>query len=83
MLGGGEQEKTGAVATFSLWAAGSVTLIYALFCLMLDGTLLTILGTDAGIFDYAKDYLFWTVIIGGLPTVLNLVIANLVRAQER
>lgn len=81
MLGGGEQEKTGAVATFSMWAAGGVALAYALFCLLFDGTLLTILGTDAGTFSYAKDYLFWTVIIGGLPTVLNLVLANLIRAQ--
>lgn len=81
MLGGGEQEKTGAVATFSLWAAGGVALVYALLCLLFDGVLLTVLGTDAGTFSYAKDYLFWTVIIGGLPTVLNLVLANLVRAQ--
>lgn len=81
MLGSGEQEKTGAVAAFSLWAAGGVTLIYSLVCLLFDGALLTALGTDAGTFEYAKNYLFWTVIVGGLPTVLNLVLANLIRAQ--
>ena len=81
MLGSGEQEKTGAVAAFSLWAAGGVTLGYSLVCLLFDGALLTMLGTDAGTLGYAKDYLFWTVIVGGLPTVLNLVLANLIRAQ--
>lgn len=81
MLGSGEQKKTGAVAAFSLWAAGGVTLIYSLVCLLFDGALLSALGTDAGTFGYAKDYLFWTVIVGGLPTVLNLVLANLIRAQ--
>lgn len=50
MLGSGEQEKTGTVAAFSLWAAGSVTLIYSLVCLLFDGMLLTALGTDAGTF---------------------------------
>lgn len=30
---------------------------------------------------YAQDYLFWTVVIGGLPTVLNMVLANIVRTQ--
>ena len=81
MLGSGEQEKTGAVAAFSLWAAGGATLGYSLVCLLFDGALLTMLGTDAGTLGYAKDYLFWTVIVGGLPTVLNLVLANLIRAQ--
>lgn len=50
MLGSGEQEKTGTVAAFSLWAAGSVTLIYSLVCLLFDGMLLTALGTDVGTF---------------------------------
>ena len=81
MLGGGEQEKTGSVATFSLWAASGVALIYSLFCLLFDSILLSTLGTDSGTFGYAKDYLFWTVVVGGLPTVLDLVLANIIRAQ--
>lgn len=81
MLGSGEREKTCAVATFSLWAAGGIAFAYALICMVLDGVLLNALGTDMGTFSYAKDYLFWTVIIGGVPTVLNLVLANLIRAQ--
>ena len=81
MLGGGEQEKTGAVAAFSLWAAGSVTLCYSVSCLVFNKHFLTLLGTDAGTLPYAQDYLFWTVVIGGIPTVLNMVLANIVRAQ--
>lgn len=81
MLGSGEQENTGAVAAFSLWAAGGVTFVYAFICLLYDGLLLGALGTDVRTFGYAKDYLFWTVVIGGIPTVLNLVLANLIRAQ--
>ena len=81
MLGGGEQKKTGVIAAFSLWAAGGVTLCYSLLCLFFDLQFLTLLGTDAGTLPYAQDYLFWTVVIGGLPTVLNMVLANIVRAQ--
>ena len=81
MLGVGEQEKTGAVAAFSLWAAGGITLCYSLICLVLDRHFLTILGTDAGTLPYAQAYLFWTVVIGGIPTVLNMVLANIVRGQ--
>ena len=35
MLGSKEKEKTGAIATFCLWAAGGITLIYALACFCL------------------------------------------------
>lgn len=81
MLGSGEREKPGAVAAFSLWAAGGMALCYSLICLLFDRQFLTMLGTDAGTFPFAQDYLFWTVVVGGLPTVLNMVLANLVRAQ--
>lgn len=73
MLGSGEREKTSAVAAFSLWASGSVTLAYSLICLLFDRRFLVFLGVDAGTLPYAQDYLFWTVVIGGLPTVLNMV----------
>ncbi len=39
------------------------------------------LGTEEGTFVYVSDYLFWTVVVGGFFTVLNLVVANLVRAE--
>lgn len=81
MLGNGEREKTGAVATFSLWMAGGVTLLYSLMCLLFDKSMLKILGTDVGSMGYAQDYLFWTVVIGGVPTVLNLVLASIIRAE--
>jgi multidrug efflux pump len=48
MLGGGEQKKTGAIAAFSLWTAGGVTLCYSLVCLLFDRQFLALLGTDAG-----------------------------------
>lgn len=81
MLGSGEQRKTGKVAAFSLWAAGAVTLLYSLLCLFFDHTFLTFLGADSQTLVYAEQYLFWTVVIGGVPTVLNLVLANIIRAQ--
>ncbi len=81
MLGSGKRKETGAVAAFSLWAAGGVTLAYSIVCLIFGRQLLEFLGVDAGTLPYAQDYLFWTVVVGGLPTVLNMVLANFVRAQ--
>lgn len=81
MLGSGGGEKSGRVAAFSLWAAGSITLLYSLFCLFTDRYFLTLLGADSETLEYARAYLFWTVVVGGIPTVLNLVLANIVRSE--
>lgn len=81
MLGNGEKEKTGAVAAFSLWAAGFITLVYSLLCFLNDRELLHLLGTDETAIEYAHQYLFWTVVAGGLPTILNLVLAGIIRAE--
>ena len=81
MLGNGERDKTGAVASFSLWMAGGITLLYSICCFFFDRKMLTMLGTDAGSLGYAQNYLFWTVVIGGIPTVLNLVLAGIIRAE--
>lgn len=69
------------MAAFSLWAAGGATLLYALICLLFDRQILTMLGTESGTLAYAQEYLFWTVVVGSIPTVLNLVLANIIRAQ--
>lgn len=81
MLGSGKRKETGAVAGFSLWAAGGAAIVYSLICLIFGRQFLESLGVDAGTLPYAQDYLFWTVVVGGLPTVLNMVLANFVRAQ--
>lgn len=81
MLGGAKREKSGDVATFSLWAAGISAIVYACICLLFSDPILHVLGTNEGTIGYAKDYIFWTVVIGGVPTVLNLVLANIIRAQ--
>lgn len=81
MLGNKEYKSAGAIAAFSLWAAGGVTLIYSFICLIADRQMLVLLGTDRGSIGYAQQYLLWTVVIGGLPTTLNLVLAGIIRAE--
>ena len=83
LLGGGKEDEAGKVGTFSLWAAGTVILFYSLAVWIFGGRMLRILGSGGQTLDFARQYLFWTVVIGGLPTVLNLVLANIVRAQGK
>lgn len=81
LLGGREPKRAGIVASFTLWAAGGLALCYSGLSFLFGSQILTALGADAGTFGYARNYLFWTVSVGALPTVLGLVLANLIRAE--
>ncbi len=75
LLGRRDYHKAGTVATFTIWASAAFTLVYSAVIFLSGRGLLGILGTDAGTMGYALDYLRWTVVAGGLSTVLNMVMA--------
>lgn len=81
LLGNGKEDETGKIASFALWAAGGITLCYSLICLIFGREFLILLKTDNLTIQYAEDYLFWTVVIGGLPTVLSMVLASIIRSE--
>ena len=83
LLGRQEAENAGRVATFSLWAAGTVSILYGFFVGMFGRPILTLLGSGGATLEFALQYLNWTAVIDALPTVLNMVLANIVRAQGK
>lgn len=48
---------------------------------LLKDTLLPLLGADEATGAYCGCYLFWTVGVGAVPTVLNTALAHLIRAE--
>ncbi len=60
------------------------SIIYSiLIYLFREPLLLNILGADSTTIKYCYDYMFWVVVIGTLPTVLNAVMAHLIRATGK
>lgn len=80
-LGVGNRNKATACASFCIWTASAAALIYGIAILFLRPVLLSIIGADAATWDYCSDYIFWTICIGAVPTVLNPALAHLVRAE--
>lgn len=80
-LGVGDKEKARKCASFSIWGAIAVTLIYGILMYSLRPVLFPLLGTDDKTYGYCSDYVLWTIAIGGVPTVLNACLAHLVRAE--
>lgn len=83
LLGHHEYERAGKVASFVLWGGAIFALTYSALVFAFRSSILSVLGADTEVFPFARQYLFWTVVVGGVPTVLSLVLANIVRAEGK
>lgn len=68
-------------SSFGFYSAVICGLIFSLLATVLRTPLLNLLGVEADCAASTKDYLFWTVTCGAVPSMLNVVCANLVRAE--
>lgn len=80
-LGVGNHRRARATASFSIWTAGAVALLYGLLLYALRGILLPAIGADADTYVFCEQYIFWTITVGAVPTVLNQALAHLVRSE--
>lgn len=80
-LGSNNKIKAKQTASFCIWAAVFVSLLYGIIIICLKDLILPIVGTDESTIDYCSSYVFWTVGIGALPTVLSAELAHLIRAE--
>ena len=80
-LGAGDREKAKHTASFCIWAATMISLLYGIAVVLLRNTLLPILGADEATGNFCSSYIFWTVGIGAVPTVLNAGLAHLIRSE--
>lgn len=80
-LGVGNRERARRAAAFSIWTAVAVSLLYGVGLLLAQPVLLPAVGADAETYDFCRQYIFWTVTVGAVPTVLSQALAHLVRAE--
>lgn len=79
LLGGRDEDEAKRVASLSLVMAGAAALAFSLLCLLFMDPLLRLLGASGNTIGYARQYLFFVVILGGLPTVLANTMSTMVR----
>lgn len=81
LLGQKRNDEAGYVSTFVLWAGCITSILIGFIIALLLPDLLKILGADEGTYQFATDYIMYTVIIGSFPSVLNQILANLTRSK--
>jgi multidrug efflux pump len=80
-LGVGDSEKARHAASFSIWTSIIVSLCYGTAIYILRPVLLPAFGANEGTYAFCSQYIFWTIFIGAVPTVLNAGFAHLIRAE--
>ncbi len=80
-LGLGDYETAKKTASFSIWSSVAVGLVYGCIMYFARPVILPLLGANPESMDASIDYMFWTVTIGAIPTVLSTCLAHLVRSE--
>lgn len=79
-LGAKNIEKARRAFSFAFWGAISASLIYSVVIVIFRSELAYLIGGDADSYDFIQKYMFWTMIAGSIPTVLNSLFGHLVRS---
>lgn len=81
MLGAKDHQDVKFVAPFSIWGGAAATLVFSLGTYLFRRPLLEFLGASQAAYGYAQDYLFWVVVLGGIPTMVSLALGHLLRSE--
>ena len=80
-LGSDEREKARHTAAFCIWTGVAVAFLYGVAILLSEPVLFPVLGAKAETWDYLRQYVFWTIGVGAVPTVMNAEFAHLIRSE--
>ncbi|MDE7261015.1 MAG: hypothetical protein K2N78_02975, partial [Oscillospiraceae bacterium] len=80
-LGAGDEERTRKASAFCIWSAIAAAFLYGMIMMLFKPYILPAVGTNQDTFGFCYQYVFWTITIGAVPTVLNAALSHLVRAE--
>jgi putative MATE family efflux protein len=81
-LGQGDKEEAKKASTFAFYGAiVGVALIMLILGVFMTPILTAIGAKSVATFKATKEYLTWTVIFGGIPTVASMMLGHLIRAE--
>ena len=79
LLGANKPEEARKVGSFTIIWTVIVAVTFSLLTLALMSPILRLLGASDDTIGYAKQYTLYTIVIGGLPTVLSMMLPMLIR----
>ena len=80
-LGKKDYETVRRTSVFGIYSAIAFSALFSVLTIIFRKGLLHILGADETTFDATLDYMLWTVFVGVAPSILNVVLANMIRSE--
>lgn len=80
-LGRKDYDTVHRTSAFGFYCALVCGILFSLSCTVGKSPLLALLGADEVTTHATADYMRWTVTCGAVPAILNVVMANMVRAE--
>ena len=80
-LGAQQPKKAKNVSAFALWVSMIVIAVISAVLLIFMRPILTAVGASSATYAHASGYVLWVIVVGGVPTVAEMVIANMLRAE--
>lgn len=80
-LGCRDYETVRKTSSFGFYCALIASLLFSCICAVFQPALLHLLGADPYTKASTSRYLFWTVTLGATPSILNLVLGNMIRSE--
>lgn len=80
-LGRKEENTASCISAISFWFGLLSSIVFSIIILCLMRPILTICGATEETYQLVHGYVMWTVVFGGPGTVLNILLANLIRAE--
>ena len=83
LLGVSKDDEAKRVSAFSLYLALGISAMFSMGVAIFMDPLLKLLGAGTNTYEYARQYALCVIVVGGIPTVLSNVLANLIRSIGR
>ena len=80
LLGEKRDEEARRVGVFSFYGSLALAATYSLVCFLFTEPLARLLGASDNTVGYASSYLFWVVVVGGIPSTVSLTMSHLLRS---
>ena len=79
LAGKGELKRARGVCAFSFYGAIAIAILYSAVIAIFMNPILNILGASPDTIEYARQYVFYVVILGDIPVILSGASAHLLR----
>ena len=82
-LGEKKIDKARGAFSFALWGSVAAAVLYSLAIFVFADKIVPLIGGDENSHAYVVEYMFWTITVGCIPTMLNVLLGHLVRSVGR